>query len=144
MAIRTSVTFIFLVSFISPTAAQDRSIDVASLNGQYVPAIVDTAIHTEIPGTAIVKVRLPFPNSASFGSAICRYHIAAQAISKILLRCGLIIPQGYQSFRVESIFLGADGAPGIPAKRAPNGSLYTDHAGQTGTLFITKFLEVEH
>ncbi len=136
--IRIIVAFILLFCIVSSAAAEDHAIDIAPLKGQYAPAIVETPISTEIPGTTVVKVRLPFPGSASFGSAICQYVAANSTIPRILLHCGEIIPQGYQSLKVESIFLGADGTPGIPAKRAQNGSLYTERAGQTGKLFVSQ------
>lgn len=128
-----------------PGFAQDqRPIDASAIVGRRLPALVEPAMSTELPGDAILVVTLPFPGGASYGRAICQYQAVGPAGNpRIRLRCNRIMPQGYQSLRVEAEFYHEDGLIGVPALRAPNGAHYTNHGGQAGTLLIERLVGVE-
>lgn len=121
----------------TPVDAQElQPIDASAVVGRRLPAIVEPAMDTELPGDAILVVTLPFPGGASHGSAICPYQAVGAVSPRIRLRCNRIIPYGYQALQVEAEFYHEDGLVGVPALRAPNGVHYTNHGGQAGTLLI--------
>ncbi|MBF0324219.1 MAG: hypothetical protein HQL42_04030 [Alphaproteobacteria bacterium] len=138
------ITILALVLLTASARAQElQPIDASAIVGRRLPAVVEPAMSTELPGDAILVVTLPFPGSASYGRAICPYQAAGAARPRIRLRCNRIIPQGYQALRVEAEFYHEDGLVGVPALRAPNGAHYSNGGGQAGTLLIERLVGVE-
>jgi len=133
---------LFLSAAHSATA-QECVFNATSLEFKHLSATVYTPIHTTVPGSTVVKVRLPFEGAASYGSAICEYRAVSGIAPRIQLRCNRIIPQGCAGLRVESEFYGEDGLAGISALRAPNGSHFTTTGGQLGKLLVTRLVAIE-
>ncbi|MGE5515025.1 MAG: hypothetical protein ACM31D_04305 [Bacteroidota bacterium] len=127
----------------SSFAQELQLIDASAIVGRRLPAVVQPAINTELPGDAILVITLPFPGGASYGRAICPYQAANAASPRIRLRCNRIIPQGYQALRVEAEFYHEDGLVGVPALRGANGAHYTNHGGQAGTILIERLVGIE-
>lgn len=138
------IFIVWMVLLMASARAQElHPIDASVIVGDRLPAVVEPAISTELPGDAVVVVTLPFPGGASYGRAICPYQAAGTTAPRIRLRCNRIRPQGYQTLRVEAEFYGEDGMIGIPSLRAPNGAHYTNGGGQAGTLLIERLQGVE-
>lgn len=130
---------------VTPALAEDgrRPIDVSVIVGRRLPAVVQHPIDTELPGEAFVVATLPYPGEASHGTAICPYQAVGAASPRVRLRCTRLLPQGYQSLRIEAEFYHEDGLIGVPAFRAANGAHFTNHGGQAGTLHVVRVLGVE-
>jgi tagatose-1,6-bisphosphate aldolase len=138
------VGFAFLTIIFTDCSAgaEEESLDAKVLETKRLPAVVYGAMHTQLPGTAVLKVKLPFPGNASFASAICTYRESKSQMPRILLSCTKIYPQGYQPIEVVSEFFDNDGVSGVLAQRAPNGDLFTGHGGQTGYLEVERVLGI--
>jgi hypothetical protein len=134
-----------LLALFAATAAfaQDGPMNASAIELRRLPAVVETAIDTELPGSAFVKVRLPFPGAAAHGTAICPYEAVGNSAPRIRLRCNRILPQGYQGLVVMGDFYEEDGLIGVPAYRAENGAHYTNRGGQAGYLYIHRLIAVE-
>ncbi|MEW5993339.1 MAG: hypothetical protein AB1744_02960 [Candidatus Zixiibacteriota bacterium] len=142
-AIRAIIVLLLLAA--NPGLAQEkRPINASVINGARLPAVVGAPIDTERPGEVRVEIVLPFAGAASSGKADCPYEASSSdGRPRIRIRCTKILPQGYERLVVEAEFVGDDGQIGIPALRATDGVIYTEHGGQSGTMHVIRFVGVE-
>lgn len=143
MGLKPFIGLMLVLAAGASLAQELQPIDASTIVGRRLPAVVEPAMSTELPGDAIVVVTLPYSGGASHGRAICPYQAVGATIPRIRLRCNRIIPQGYQALQVEAEFYHEDGLIGVPALRAPNSAHYTNHGGQAGTLLVERLVGVE-